>query len=257
MLLLGRREFTKEFKMPLPVYVVASNMLGQTTKLDMIADNVANANTNGYKKQSMDFAEVLSKKQSQEVASFNHHIGTSTDYTVGSLTRTNSDFDIAIQDNDGFFAVEGAGGAPLYTRNGHFTKDSNGNMVDSQGRPLLDTNGAPITIPADSEFVHITPNGGVSDQNGVIANVGVFNFQNNQLLQRAGKNAWAAPAQAGVAPVELPNVKQGFLEGSNVNPIEETTQMTKMLRNYQMAAKLMGNMEDLENRAIQNLSRMP
>lgn len=243
--------------MPLPVYIVASNMLGQQTRIDMIADNVANANTGGYKKQGMDFQEILSRQQAENVASFNQHLGTYTDHAQGGLRRTGNDLDVALQKPETFFAVEGPNGQPLYTRNGHFSKDANGNIVDSHGRAVLDGNGAAINIPADSAFVHITPNGAVSDQNGVIANIGVFEFENDQLLQRAGANTWQAPQQLAPATIELPNVKQGFLEDSNVNPIEETVQMTELMRKYQMAAKLMGNMEELETRAIQNLSSMP
>lgn len=243
--------------MPLPVYVVASNMIGQQTRIDMIADNVANANTGGYKKQGMDFAEILSKQQSMEVASFNQNLGTYTDHAQGGLKRTNNDLDVALQDEKSFFAVQGENGKPLYTRNGHFTKNANGDIVDSKGRAVLDSNGAAITIPADSAFIHITGNGAVANQNGIISNIGVFTFDNEQLLQRAGNNSWYAPDALVAISEEMPNVKQGFVEDSNVNPIEETVHMTDLMRKYQMAAKLMGNMEELETKAIQTLSSMP
>lgn len=243
--------------MTVPVYVVASNMLGQSQRLDMIADNVANVNTSGYKKLDMDFAELVSKKETQDVASFNLNLGTSTNFTPGALSHTGNDFDLALQGN-GFFGIDDGTGNILYTRNGHFSINAEGNLVNDRGQAVLDNNNAPITIPADSDFVHITENGAISDQNGVIASVGVFDFDNPQLLRRAGFGTWLAEGTgANAFALENALVKQGFLESSNVDPIAETVEMTTMLRHYQSAARLINQIEDMESQAIDRLSSMP
>jgi len=236
-----------------PVYVIASNLLGQRTRMDMIADNIANVNTSGYKHQKMDFQEIVSRKQATDVASFTHHSGTTTNFANGSLTKTNNQLDMAIQ-GEGFFAVN-VGGNVRYTKNGAFTQDIEGNLVTTNGDLVLDVNNAPINIPPGSTEVIVTENGTISDQNGIITTLGLFRFNNPQSLTRAGNNAWIATEEPQLA-LDV-KVSQGFVEGSNVNAIEETVNMTEVLRQYQGAMNLVQKIEELEQRAIRDLSRLP
>jgi flagellar basal-body rod protein FlgF len=240
--------------MTVPVYIVSSNMIGQRQKLDMTADNISNANTNGYKKLGMDFQEIVSRQKAQEVGSFTHHNVTFYNFTQGGLERTDNDFDVAIN-GAGFFQTERNGQIHL-TRNGHFSLDQTGMLVTDTGSPVLDTNGGQINIPADSSTLIINRDGSIANQNGIIANLGVVNVDDPQKLIRTGEHGYIYEGNAPVA-VENINIAQGFLETSNINPIQESVNLTEINRTYQSISRLVGNLEDLEQRAIRELSRMP
>lgn len=236
--------------MPLPIYIMSSNMIGQRQRLDTVADNVANVNTVGYKRQTLDFMEVLSQQQQTEVGSFSHHNGTTFEFVQGALQPTNNPLDVALM-GDGFFVVDN-NGTPTYTRNGHFTVSGNGQLVNDYGQTVLDANNAPINIPADSTFITITPEGSITNQNGAIADLGVYRFEDTTRLTRVGNGGYISEDQQAQLAVDA-RISQGFLESSNVNSVEETVKMTELARAYQSAARLISSMEDLEQRAIRSL----
>lgn len=236
--------------MPLPVYIMSSNMIGQRERLSTVADNVANVNTAGYKRQTLDFMEIVSRQQMTDVGSFSHHNGTTFEFAQGALQPTDNPLDVALL-GEGFFAIQ-ADGQVKYTRNGHFTVDPTGQLVNDLGQPVLDANNAPINIPADSTKISITPEGTIANQNGQIADLGIFNFADTTRLTRTGNSSYIAEGQPALV-VEEPQISQGFLEGSNVNSVEETVKMTELARAYQSANKLVKSIEDLEQRAIRSL----
>lgn len=240
--------------MTVPVYIVSSHMIGERQKLDMVADNVANATTTGYKKLGMSFQEVISRQQAETVGSFTHHNGTFYDFAQGGFTRTEGKLDLAIQ-GAGFFATE-INGQIHYTRNGNFSLNAEGDLVTDTGAPVLDNNGAGINIPADSRDIAITNDGIISNQNGAIATLGIYNIQDPQNLIRTGTHGYIYEGPA-PALAEQISVRQGFLENANVNPIEETVTMTELNRRYQSSARLVQSLEELEQRAIRDLSRLP
>lgn len=240
--------------MTVPVYIVSSNMIGQRQKLDMTADNISNANTVGFKKLGMTFQEIVSRQKTEDVGSFTHHNGTFYNFAQGGLERTDNDFDVAIN-GKGFFQTERNGQIHL-TRNGHFTVDAAGTLVTDTGSPVLDANGGAINIPADSTAININRDGSIANQNGLIAILGVVNVEDPQKLIRTGEHGYILEEGAPVA-LEQINVQQGFVETSNINPIEETVTLTELNRKYQSAAKLVKSIEELEQRAIRDLSRLP
>lgn len=240
--------------MTVPVYIVSSHMIGQRSKLDMVADNVANANTTGYKKLGMSFSEIVSRKQTQEVASFTHHNGTHYDFSQGGLTRTDNDLDMSIT-GAGFFATE-RNGQTHYTRNGSFGLSPEGNLITGTGSPVLDTNGGPINIPADSTKITVTQDGTIANQNGPLANIGIFNINEPQKLIRTGSHGYiyngAEPTLSTTA-----SITQGFVENANINPIEETVNLTEINRSYTSSSKLVKSLEEIQQNVIRNLSRLP
>tara|TARA_R110000868_G_scaffold262401_1_gene521006 strand:+ start:179351 stop:180043 length:693 start_codon:yes stop_codon:yes gene_type:complete len=229
-------------------------MLGQRSKLDMVADNIANANTNGFKKLGMSFEEVISRKQTENVASFTHHMGTHYDFAQGGLTRTDNDLDVSIV-GAGFFATE-RGGQIHYTRNGNFGLSPEGNLITDSGAPVLDTNGGAINIPNDSTKITITNDGLIANQNGPIATLGIFNIAEPQKLIRTGNHGYIYEgAEPGLSTTA--SLSQGYIENANINPIEETVNLTEINRSYTSSQKLVKTLEELEQRAIRDLSRLP
>lgn len=236
--------------MPLSSYIMSSHMIGQRHRLDTVADNVANVNTVGYKRQTLDFQELVSRQQGQEVGSFANHNGTRLEFVQGGLSPTGNPLDVAIM-GEGFLAVQ-VGNNVHYTRNGHMNIDAEGQLVNDLGEPVLDANNAPINIPQDSTELTITSDGTVNNQNGAIAALGVYSFDNPKMMQRTGNNGYI-PINQPAIPVETPRVSQGFLENSNVNAVQETVKMTDLARKYESAAQLINSMDELEQRAIRTL----
>lgn len=240
--------------MTVPVYIVSSNMIAQRQKLTMTADNISNSNTVGFKKLGMTFQEVVSRQKTEEAGSFTHHAGTFYNFSQGGLERTDNDFDVAIN-GEGFFQTERNGQVHL-TRNGNFSMDNTGMLVTASGSPVLDANGGAINIPANSSEMIINRDGSIANQDGVIATLGVVRVNDPQKLIRTGEHGYIYEGEAPVA-VEQINVAQGFVEAANINPIEETVTLTELNRRYQSASRLVKSIEDLEQRAIRDLSRLP
>lgn len=240
--------------MTVPVYIVSSHMLGQRSKLDMTADNIANSNTAGYKKLGMSFSEIVSRQKTEEVASFTHHTGTHYDFTQGGLTRTDNDLDLSIT-GAGFFATE-RNGQTHYTRNGNFGLSPEGGLITSTGAPVLDSNGGPINIPADSTKITVTPDGVIANQNGAIATLGVFHINQPQNLVRTGSHGYIYDGEEPAISTTAA-ITQGFVENSNINPIEETVNLTEINRSYTSSARLVKSIEELQQNVIRNLSRLP
>lgn len=241
--------------MTVPVYVVSSHMLSQRNKLNMVADNVANSNTAGYKKLDMTFDEIVSRKQAKEVGSFVSLGQMHYDFTQGGMTRTDSQLDVAIQ-GKGFFAIDREG-QTQYTRNGHFSLSPAGELVTDAGDLVLDNNGGAIAIPADSISISITKDGTISNQNGPIAQLGVFSMAEPNKLIRAGASGYIYEGADQPALAETSALIQGHVEDSNINSIEETVNLTEVNRAYQSSARLVQSIEDLEQRVVRDLSRLP
>lgn len=240
--------------MTVPVYIVSSHMIGQRQKMNMIADNVANSNTSGYKKLGMSFDEIVSRQQTEVAGSFVSKGSMHYDFSQGGMTRTEGKLDMAIQ-GAGFFAIDRAG-QTHYTRNGHFSLNANGELITDAGDFVLDNNGGPIAIPAESSTLTITKDGLISNQNGPIANIGIYEVADVQNLVRTGAHGYIYEGEQPIIS-ETAAVVQGYLENSNINSIEETVNMTEVNRAYQSSSRLVSSIEELEQRVVRDLSRLP
>lgn len=236
------------------LYILTSKNISQRTRLDMIADNVANVNTPGFKKQQIHFEEVLGGKTnpSPEVGRFTQNTVLNYQFSQGSLNHTQNPFDFAIN-GDAFFPIQ-VNGNTHYTRNGHFTRNANGDLITELGHPVLDNNGTPINIPPNTEFT-VTGDGIIVSQQGPIGQIGMLTFENNQSLARAGGNSFIPLDGQEPVPAEGTSILQGFLEDSSVNAIEESVNLTEVNRAYTSTARLIKSLEDLEERAIRQLAR--
>ena len=212
-------------------YIALSRQLALRRHMDIVANNLANMNTPAFKSESLIFIEHVQKENQKEDAdklSFARDIGTKRDTTEGPLLKTDNSLDLAIS-GDGYFLVE----TPLgerYTRHGRFQLDAENRLVTGQGNPLLDNGGNEINIPTNSGRVEINPDGTISVGGGVIAKIGLVSFEDEQQLRRSANNLYIAPDGVNPKEVEKPKIVQGMLEQSNVNAIEQFTQMIQIHR---------------------------
>lgn len=213
------------------IYLGLSRQIALQTNMDIIANNVANMNTSGYRAQNLLFDEYLSDPRGTDDAlSFVIDQGQYEVTEPGPVSQTGSQLHVAL-DGPGFLGIQGPGGQIAYTRDGAFQVDANGTLVTTAGFPVADAGGATITIPPTATEIKIDGLGFVSDQNGQLGQLNVAEFQNVQGLEPIGNNLYRTNEAA-----QLPNntrVSQGQLEGSNVKPVIEMTRMIETLRSFQ------------------------
>ncbi|MEO1329955.1 MAG: flagellar hook-basal body complex protein [Pseudomonadota bacterium] len=232
----------------------AVNVTRQTAladTLDVIANNLANMSTGGYRREGVVFSEYVKALENSEVGSLSmaDARGRYIDLSQGQLNRTGGQFDLAIE-GPGFFQVETPDG-PRLTRAGAFRPNAAGELVDADGRRLLDAAGGPIFVPAENAAITVSPDGAVSADGQLIAQIGVFDAPASALRRDTGTLLTAAADV--IQPVAAPRIAQGYLEGSNVNPIVTLTQMIEVQRAYEMGSQLMSQQSDLQKQMIDRL----
>lgn len=236
-------------------YVALSKEAAIWRQMGVIANNMANANTPGFKDEQLMFTSYLAKTKS-DASPFGRKLSFVQDYGVihdtreGPLEQTGDPLDVAIH-GPGYFTVDTPAGQ-RYTRAGHFDLDFNGMVVTSAGYPVLQQNGNPIVIAPGESGVTIAGDGTISTQNGVIGQLQVVTFSNDQQLQPMGDGTYQTAQTP--TPVAHANVVQGMLEQSNVQPVVEMTSMLNTLRNYEGVMNMIQNEHDRQMKAIDTLS---
>ncbi|HOO27228.1 MAG TPA: flagellar hook-basal body protein [Lachnospiraceae bacterium] len=252
------------------LWTAASGMIGQQDSVDTIANNLANVNTTAYKTESNEFKSLLYQTIQTKTTTANGEnkpvgaqvgLGVRTasvtsQFVQGTLVDSESDTAFAI-DGKGFFAVEGEDGNTYYTRNGNFLFSVGVNnkmtLSNSDGLPVLNTAGKPITIPANyvSSEVVVDSDGQLwyPDDDGTLEEIagmqiGVFQFQNPSGLEKMGDTLYAETAASGAALNEATNdnlskseLYQGYLENSNVEVADEMVNLIIAQRAYEMNSK--------------------
>jgi flagellar basal-body rod protein FlgF len=253
-------------------FVAASNgMQALIEQNDSTANNVANVNTVGYKKQSLVFKDLydIDVMQKDSITDEAVNIGQLSmgsqvqklvyDFSQGSLDRTGNVFDLAIE-GDGFFKVQSNEGEISYTRNGSFTLNNNGNLVTKDGDYVLDAQGKTIKINTNDVVMRsindiiINEDGTIqlsNDQNQItMQKIGIYDFSNKEDMFYLG-GAKFKPIDTTMNPelrAEKFSVKQGSLEMSNANVVNEMMKTISTSRNYETLSKLvMANSESLDN----------
>jgi fagellar hook-basal body proteins len=267
------------------LWTAATGMIAQQTNLDTIANNLANVNTQGYKTQVNEFKTLLYQTLQTETTSANGEqkpisaqvgLGTrnsaiSTIFKQGSMIASESDTAFAL-DGKGFFGVRGEDGNTYYTRNGNFlfTLASNGNMLaTTDGNPVLSTTGQPIilnnnyilskiTVTSDGQLCY--PDAKNNPQ-PIGINIGVFQFNNPNGLERLADSLYAQTAASGQPINEATNnnvaktkVLQNYLEGSNVQVADEMVNMIVAQRAYELNSKAITASDEMLQQA-NNLRR--
>lgn len=233
------------------IYITLSRQLALFRDMDVTANNIANTNTTGYSSEHINFTSYLEKDNNQgdvNNMAFAYDIASYRDTSKGAMKTTNNPFDIAIA-GQGYLSVQ----TPLgvrYTRAGNMQLAGDGTIINAQGYPVLDASGQPIILPNEVGSIEIGSLGNIKIDGNEFNTIGVFRFDNEQLLEPAGDTLFKtdAPAQ----PIEeTDNIKvlHGVLEGSNVSPILEMTKMTKIARSAGTTAKYIEVVYDLQRKA--------
>ncbi len=234
-------------------YATLTRQTGLQRAMDSVANNLANMSTGGYRREGVIFSEFV-RDLGPGTPSLSMAAGRvrEIDLSQGTIRQTGGEFDLAIE-GAGFFLVAAPDGDRL-TRNGAFLRSEAGEVVTAQGHALLDAGGAPVFAPPDARIIAIAPDGTLSADGQPLAQIGLWLPANPNDLQRSGDVLFAAPG--GVEP--LPGggrVLQGFLEGSNVNPVAEMTRMIEVQRAYEMGQGFLDKEDERIRGVLRTLGR--
>lgn len=259
------------------VYTALSGAMAQSQRLDTIANNLANVNTPAFKRDQQVFQEYLTanEKPAEVIQaprvpasiesfydmqggdkSFVDSAGTFTNFSQGSLRSTGNPLDVAI-DGNGFFEVATPDGVRL-TRLGAFKLDGNGQLVTKDGHPVLKTGGEGegpenrVIKVSGQAPVTITDNGDVFDGDNVIARISLVDVPAKDSLSKIGSSLYEFKKNAKPEVVNVPNasLKQGFVEGSNVNIVQEMTDMIATSRTFESTQKAIHAYDSMADKLI-------
>jgi len=231
--------------MQIPGLVLTSYQDALSRAMDVVANNVANVNTTGFKREVVDFDTYLSHPTPKETIAFGIDHGTYRDARQGPMTVTGSPLDLSVQ-GQGYFQVQTTAGV-RYTRSGSFQINNQGEIVTAAGDKVLGDGGQAIIVPDDATDLQVSGDGVIAVKSGTgtdmlqVGKLKLVKFANDQALQATGDSQYTTTAE----PVtdEKSSIVQGMLEQSNVQSVSEITNMISVLRNYQQVVHLL----DLEN----------
>ncbi|MBO5246089.1 MAG: flagellar hook-basal body protein [Eubacterium sp.] len=262
------------------LYTAWSGMVNEMNRMDVMTNNLANADTNGYKKEgatSTTFDEQLAVKiKDQSDMGLPVKLGgmypgvkigeTYTDYSQGSFKVTDNQYDVAL-DGAGFFAISftsKAGETSVkYTRDGAFTVNTQGYLVTKDGDYVLNQAGADNSDPGAENFIQLDPNLpfkidelGYIWQDGVaVAQLGVIDFEDYNYLEKYGENM-CQPVEGATLMEAEARVRQGYIEASNVNVVTEMVNMITITRAYESNQKVLQTMNGMLDKAVNSVGRV-
>lgn len=233
------------------IYSATAGMSMLQKQLDVVANNLANVSTNGYKKDILAFNDVLGSTLRSGTASIgsmgygpNAAIEVTAFDEVGQITATGNPLDIAIEQPKGAFAIRSqADGQIYYTRDGAFTRSSEGKLVTKSGDLVLDDRLNEIDLSTGPP--EVKPDGTILVNGTEAGKIGVFDGQ----FRKVGGNRWAGNA----SPIEDSKLRGAALEGSNVNSIEAMVGMIELQRAFEIAQRSITTQDELSQRLISSL----
>jgi len=255
------------------LYTSGYGMMTQLRKMDVVTNNLANVNTNGYKKDGVvfeEFSKVLAKRLSDYagrtgagienigyMSLYNDIAEVYTDYTQGTLENTNLKTDFAISGDDGaFFAVavpDGEGNyRELYTRDGSFKLDDQGRLVTRDGYVVMGQNGA---IFLEGDDFTVNSNGQIYQNDEYVDTLRIRKFENPETLRKYGMNLVTVSDDT-VEGQFNGKVMQGYLEGSNVNSVDEMVNMITILRSYEANQKMIQYQDSTLDKAVNEIGKV-
>lgn len=226
--------------------------------LDVIATNMANINTSGFKSQDMSFVEYVMPfangtafEPADREISYVDMFTTRTNFEPGTINLTENDFDLALN-SKGFFVVQMDDGTEAYTRSGAFQLDASGQLITANGRPVL-TDAGPITFAREDGLIEIAADGTIATELGIRGKIRVVNFDDVRTLEKIGDTMFK-----GENPLQVADARiiQGAVEGSNVSGVSEVTRLIEVTRAYDATSKLVKDLDELRQQAISTLGRI-
>ncbi len=237
--------------MPNALYAALARQTGLMNEMQVVANNLANSSTTGYKSDRAIFAEFVAQAgQNMPELSMGGLAGHAFDLEQGGLRFTGGKFDLAIQ-GEGYFLVETPQGQML-SRAGHFQLNEQSELIDSAGNKVLNAGGGGITIPEDARIVSIAGDGTISADGLIVDQVGVV-VPNGQLMRESNT---MFSTRDGFAQAEEPRVVQGALEQSNVEPVLEVARMIEVQRAYEAGQALIEREDERIEKFISTLRQL-
>ena len=258
------------------IYIAASGAFKQEQKLDVIANNLSNMGTTGFKRDGMAFRELippftetaqLSASLDPKPTAFQpdpkvSYVGVADMYTDagnGTLRQTGNTLDLAL-DGNGFFVVDTPQGE-RYTRNGNFKLAADGTLNTHEGFKVLGKNGNPIKINTQEGAIAVNSSGGIVVGNGTQStpqgNLQIVSFDDPGKLAKEGNGLYTVrDPSVNKQPLQNATVQQGFLETSNVNPIEEMTNMIVTMRGFEAYQKIIQSIDEADEQAVTAIGRL-
>jgi flagellar basal-body rod protein FlgF len=241
--------------MDLASSIATSRLVAQQRAMDVIAGNIANADTPGYKATRVLFSDWLARQEGADTppggstVAFTQDRATWREQAPGPIQRTGNPLDLAIT-AAGWFSVSTSRGIRL-TRDGRFGLMPDGTVADAAGDALLDTTGNPIRIAPTDTNLTVAGDGSLSSENGQIAQIGIV--QPNDPRQLAAEGGTLFRADTPTNRVAQPKIVEGAIEGSNVQPIAELARMIDTEREFQFVTQMVQAESDREKDAITKL----
>ncbi len=217
-------------------YAACAGLRARTQALEMVANNLANLNTTGYRAHEATFRSLLAGNAGASANALNRAVndfgvlgGSRMDLRAGNLGETGNPLDLAVE-GDGFFAVQSRGEI-LYTRNGNFRLSSTGQLITAEGDAVLGEQG-PITVPSGQ--VAVGADGTLSVEGAVAGKLRLAAFSPGTELRAIGSSYYAAPEKAAPKSASASSVRQGMLENSNVNAVSTSISLIAVQRQAEM-----------------------
>jgi flagellar basal-body rod protein FlgF len=239
--------------------IAAAGLRSRMEAVDMLSNNLANANTGGYKLDREFYSLFHGSEDDDQVDG-----GSTptlpfvqkqwTDFSQGVLTPTGNALDLALS-GKGFFAVNGPKG-PMYTRNGSFQLSPNGQLTSSEGYTVRDTNGQAIQTQSQAP-IEVAEDGSITQSGQLLGQLQVVDFPDTSVLQKLG-NSYFMPSSPKTVPVPAPDtaVKQGKTENSNVAPAESAVRLVGLMRQFEMLQKAITITTDMNKQALTEVARV-
>ena len=239
------------------MYVALSRQMTLRRELDVVANNIANVDTTGFKVEGTmvktDPATGAKMIDGPPSLKFVIDDGVTRDFSQGALRQTDGPFDLGIE-GQGFFSIQTAAGE-RFTRDGRFTLAPDGKLTTQAGDPVQGEAGDIVVDPQQGP-VSIAADGTVSQGANKVGKIAVVTFEDLASLSKTGDNQYRSTSNLQTQPSTAARVHQGMLEGSNVNSVLQITRLIEISRAYESMAKTIENSAELSRRSVERLGRV-
>lgn len=237
-----------------------SRQVALRREMDVIANNMANINTNGFKAEGVvfnDYMQTPAKANEFSGQDKNIHFvidrGTYHNFSKGSVEQTDNPFNLALQDDNTFFVIQTKDGE-RYTRAGSFVRNNEGKLTTENNLPVM-AEGGEISFSSDEVVVTIGKDGTVNTNQGQKGRIKVVTFNNLQALQKIGDNMYAAGDEQPQPPTSV-RMMQGYIERSNISPVKEMSRMIEVTRSYSTLTNLLDKIREQEKASIERVGNL-
>lgn len=227
-------------------YITLTRQSGLMREMQVIANNIANSATTGYRQEGLVFSEYVQAMRGGPSLSMGHGNVRETSFVQGALTQTGGTYDFAIE-GDGFFLIQTPEGERV-TRAGSFSPNGQGDLVTPSGHPVLDAGGAPVFVPPGVRALSVSADGSISADGAFVGQIGLVEPVDRKMLVREGGVMFRS--EVGFEPSETARILQGFVEEANVDPIGQLARMIEVQRAYEMGQNFLNSEDERVRRAM-------